>query len=53
MSTRTDWKAMQAAGARKPAFTAPSNIKPKYMAMGYWHADASKSGARRRKGGQG
>ena len=52
MSKRTDWRAMQAAGARKPdTFSAPSNVKPKYMAMGSWHADASKSGARRRKGG--
>lgn len=52
MSTRTNWKAMQAAGARKPdTFTPPSNIRAKYMAMGSWRADASKNGAKRKRGG--
>ena len=53
MSARTNWKAMQVAGCKKATFSIPRDVKPKHMAMGSWHADLSKEGTRRRKGGQG
>jgi hypothetical protein len=51
MSAQTNWRAMQTAGAKKPDYIIPREVKPRYMTMGSWHADLSKDGAKRpRKG---
>jgi hypothetical protein len=51
MSARTNWKAMQTAGCKKPDYILPRDVKPRYMMMGSWHADLLQDGKRRpRKG---
>ena len=50
MSERTNWRAMQAAGALKMkdkvhgVLPRPSDVLTRYMSMGSWHADLSKGG---------
>lgn len=50
----TNWKAMQVPGiaAGKGAaktHSRPGEVRTRYLAMGSWHADASKGGTRRIK----
>lgn len=42
----TNWKAIQVPAEKgdKKIRSVPHGIKPKYMAMGSWHADLSKDG---------
>lgn len=48
----TNWKGVQSFGARKPElFRVPHDVNVKHMSMGSWHADSTKEGARRKKGG--
>jgi len=48
----TNWKAMQIPKDKKTGkFTPPSDVRPRYMAMGSWHASASNGGVRKPKGG--
>jgi hypothetical protein len=47
----TNWKAMQVAGALKAkgSMPRPSEVLPRYMAGGSWHADLHKEGKRHQR----
>lgn len=55
VSSKVNWRAIQVPPYRAqgavPVWQRPSDVLVKHMAGGSWHADGSKGGARRKRGG--